>query len=314
MTEDLFAFMEITGGETEDAGGIGGAAHASYAVGSGLFGPPDWRWRIACHLHAVECASGRRRRKRKSDPLWLAPLLGLKRVLDPAGRRRRRSKSAVPPDLVAAHQLYLSNGPSRWETEARILAGQTDDEIACSTGLAPAVVATFEQFFFNVRDRLAAVDLILFDVIGYRPVLGFEGGDLRGLWAYFGYEAGAKMLEIVMAVSQDRPLPAWVVEGAASPASVEQLVAATKRAILALNRSLVSAGKLQKLFVIVLQTLELRKKPAARAQQNMPNVGGPAQGLSIGDLVITVDSPSSPASRSDSDQPDPNERELAEVA
>ena len=46
----------------------------------------------------------------------------------------------------------------------------------------------------------------------------------------------------------------------------------------------------------------------------MPNVGGPDQEHSIGDLVITVDSPSSPASRSDSDQPDPSERELAVVA
>ena len=86
----------------------------------------------------------------------------------------------MPPDLLAAHQLCESNGPLRWELEARILAGQSDDDISASMAVPPAVVAAFERSFFNVRDRLAAFDLILFHVIGYRPVLGFE--EQRSAW------------------------------------------------------------------------------------------------------------------------------------
>jgi hypothetical protein len=91
--------------------------------------------------------------------------------------------------------------------EARILAGQTDREIAAAMNVAPAVVSAYEQNFFSVKDRLNAADFILSTTIGYTPFRGFDEGDWRSLWAYFAYTAGPKMLELVMAVSQSRRLP-----------------------------------------------------------------------------------------------------------
>ena len=64
---------------------IDAAVRDSCPSGVNGFGPPDCRWRIACHLHAVECASGVDVEEQKRDPQWLAPLLGLNRLLDPAG-------------------------------------------------------------------------------------------------------------------------------------------------------------------------------------------------------------------------------------
>src|SRR5271156_4738197 len=87
--------------------------------------PPDWRWQTACDVH--EQFLFQRRRSRKSDPQWLAPLVGLLASLNPSRPRRRWSwlRSSLTPDLVAAHQLYESDSSSHWEVEARILAGQS---------------------------------------------------------------------------------------------------------------------------------------------------------------------------------------------
>ena len=88
------------------------------------------------------------------------------------------------------------------------MAGQTDDEIAAAMNLpAAAVVSAYEETFFSVRSRLQASDYILHEVIGYSPFRGFEEGDLQTLWGYFGYAAGPKILELVMAVSLDRGCP-----------------------------------------------------------------------------------------------------------
>ena len=98
-------------------------------------GPGDWRWQAARTIH--EQSEIRCRRRRKRDPEWLEPLRALIRVLadHPV---RRRWKAMVTPVLLAAYEIYQNSNPIRWELEARILAAQTDEEIAAAMGLDPA--------------------------------------------------------------------------------------------------------------------------------------------------------------------------------
>ncbi len=231
--------------------------------------PPDWRWQAARHVHERFLLS--RRRTRKSDPGWLAPLVALTASLNPCTRPRRRcswSRLSVTEALVSAHQLYESDSPCRWEVEARILAGQSDAEIAVSTGLSPALVATYEQTFFRVRDRRAAGDYILFGVIGYDPFGGFLEGDLRTLWAYFGYAAGPKVLELVMAVSRGRSLPDWALREAPSSAAAELLEIGIKVMLMACTGAMTPA-KLRKLVVLRGQVADLSRRTVAWPSQTI---------------------------------------------
>ena len=171
---------------------------------------PDWPWQTACHVHE-RCLS-HRRRKRKSDPEWLAQLVALVESLNPSSRPRRRwswLRSSVTPELVSAHQLYERDNPPAGRSRLASWLARPMRKSPAPRASAPAVVAAYEQTFFRVRHCLTAGDYILFGVIGYDPFGGFREGDLRTLWAYYGYAAGPKLLELVMAVSLGLPLPDW---------------------------------------------------------------------------------------------------------
>jgi hypothetical protein len=273
--------------------------------------PPDWRWQTALSVHRL--VRQRRRRMRKSDPLWLAPLVGLAEELSPSGGRRRQRTRLATPELIAAHRLYQADSPCRWELEARILAGQSDVEIAVSRAIPPAVVAVFEQSFFDVRDRLAAGDFILFGVVGYNPVAGFQEGDLRTLWAYFGYAAGPQFLELMMAVSQDRSLPTWAIDQAPCPAEVEDLVASIRLLLMASTGPL-TLSRLRKLRVLHSQVAELAPRPGGNSCLTTSHVPGSTDCFGFGDVAVRAEAPAAAVSEVDSGESASPKREFAEVA
>ena len=69
---------------------------------------------------------------------------------------RERLLEQEHPVPYWAYTLYsdLSNRRSRSEIEARILAGQSNLEIAATVGCSEACIETYEAAYFNVRDRL----------------------------------------------------------------------------------------------------------------------------------------------------------------
>src|SRR5687768_9212244 len=86
----------------------------------------DWRWQFA--RRAV--AAGRRPSPRRYDADTLAAVAYLRaqaRCRDDADRARLERQS---PDIAAAERLFAEWGLLQGEVCARILAGQTDDEIA----------------------------------------------------------------------------------------------------------------------------------------------------------------------------------------
>jgi hypothetical protein len=83
-------------------------------------------------------------------------------------------------------------------------------EVARRCCLPPATVDAFESLFFACREHLAASDWILTQAVGAGPWNTFAGGHTGAVWKYMAYAAGPNVLEVVVAVTTDRPLPAWV--------------------------------------------------------------------------------------------------------
>jgi hypothetical protein len=96
-------------------------------------------------------------------------------------RRRLRTEekqaglAAEAPGLCQAYELYTHAGMEmRGILEARILARQTDEEIAEEMGLLPDAVHWYEQLYFNVRERLHARTWILKTIRGRRQRRGLS--------------------------------------------------------------------------------------------------------------------------------------------
>jgi hypothetical protein len=90
--------------------------------------------------------------------------------------------------------------------EARILARETNDQIARKTGYSADTIAAFEALFFNVRDRLGRRDFIMNGVLGQAAVHGLHARDHDLLWKIVGYKAGPHVLDAMIG---HIPNPMW---------------------------------------------------------------------------------------------------------
>ncbi len=232
--------------------------------GQECLSPPDWRWATACLFHGRT----QRRRMRSDDLNWLPTLVSLAEEVYPSKRRRRRPRISVPPELRRAFELYQTWGPLRWDVEARILAGQSDEEVAAATAVPVTVVVAYEHAFFDVRHRLEACDYILGAVVGHSPFRCFDEGDLKGLWGYYGYAAGPRILELVMSVSLGRSLPDWALREAPN-ATDAQLLELGVKAMLMASTGALTPGKLRKLKVLRAQMDELKQKAPSKELKDL---------------------------------------------
>ena len=99
------------------------------------------------------------------------------------------------PAFVQARQLSFSPGRQRLELDCRLLARQTDQEIAEAMGLSPEVVATYEGVFYAVRDWLHARVLIQFQAIDLRGVPVDGGPGIPVLMKMSAYNHGPLVID-----------------------------------------------------------------------------------------------------------------------
>ena len=114
------------------------------------------------------------------------------------------------PGLFLAHQLFLQKAgdPIRYEVEARILARQTDEEIAKRVSMHPEGIRWYELIFFNVRDRLDNEGYIGRQVIGPAVAHGLRNISLDFSAKYWGYYAGPYMLDLILSdIDPSTPMP-----------------------------------------------------------------------------------------------------------
>jgi len=174
------------------------------------FRPVHWRWERSGLI-----VDGRLPFSRKRDDAW---------TLKAARFRKKLAKckdaydegclSEEAPDVYWAYRLWdvqKSDGDDvagdyrcgvRYEVEARILAGETDERIAERSGLEPGDVAAYEKVFFNVRDKLDRSTYIFHQVLGPAVQRGIYSREWDLLWKLYGYMRGPAMLDFMISAFQ----------------------------------------------------------------------------------------------------------------
>lgn len=206
------------------------------------FREPHWRW---LRISSIVDGSGPGFNRRYDDTA-IRNGLAFRRLLDQSHAAAADSVLAWNyPDHYWAHHVYREgNVPSmlgddrrahlRWEIEARILARQTDNEIADATGLDPEVLEVYTTLFFDVRPRMANIGYIVNQVIGPAVHRTLTMREYPTLWKLIGYLHGPHMLHAIMQGSIE---PSWPDSGksvrlAAQEAANNDLV---RHALLALR-------------------------------------------------------------------------------
>ena len=96
--------------------------------------------------------------------------------------------------LHSARQIFEEDGLRRAEMEARILAKQSDAEIAESCHVSPQLVALYHDMFFWVRSYLKT-DWCIHHTIGNGRHTGFTNQELRQLWAKYALAGGPVVVD-----------------------------------------------------------------------------------------------------------------------
>jgi hypothetical protein len=190
------------------------------------FRPPDWRWRRALHLHDERATPHGRR-----DDRWTRQAIRLIERLDAGSTPPGRRRTATDVVLDAAHALKFSDDPrGRWEVEARVLAGQEPATIATCLGVSCDAIEAFGRLFFDVGDRLDAVDYLAAFALGHGLYSGIAQDDLGTIVKIIGYNLGPPAVDALVSYwgwpTAARLVPLPATESAAMQRSVDLLVAA----------------------------------------------------------------------------------------
>lgn len=162
---------------------------------------PNWRHVLAMEgardPEALRCV----RRRRDQALFSLHEFLRDYRRVD-EDRDGRARLFARAPGQFYAYELMLERDEQEqraaYVIEARLLAGQTDEQIAKLTGTLPATVKWYHDWFFHVRDRLANKDWVVQRVLGPAAVRGRRDLSYNVMCKLYGYFGGPIVLDSLL--------------------------------------------------------------------------------------------------------------------
>jgi len=159
------------------------------------FQATNLRWRRCWYL----IRHGRRPSRDRDDR---ATIGGWRYLQD---RRARRDHSNYEwltqrhPAVASAHRLFRKATPlDRAEVEARLLARESDEDIAKKCGLSAATVGAYHDLFFDVRDSLDAEIYIYTNIIGPKAFARLTENDVDIFLRMLGYAQGPLMLDAAL--------------------------------------------------------------------------------------------------------------------
>jgi hypothetical protein len=178
----------------------------------------DWRWQMGLRL-----AGGLKVPRAWADP-------GIRRARRFAAAFRVDAAGCLLPAVAARYpvevetlRLKLTAPPAvRWEVEARVLAGQPAAEIARAVGRPAAVIRLYEDWFFGVRDRLAARSYVLHVVIRWFAV--DTAPTTEQIWKFFAFRGGTLVLDAVIRETSDPRPPAGPAGGDQFRTAIDRLL------------------------------------------------------------------------------------------
>lgn len=167
---------------------------------------PSWRWIRARWLFETNSRASPRLDDR--EVRRARDFLVRRARLEQAQNQDLKRPARPSPAIEAALQLACVADPlKRGELEAFLLTDKPLGEIARRFGLPTAVVASYHDLFYSVRDRPEARDWIMAKAIGCGPWNEFAGPQPVGIWKYGAFSGGPLVLELLIAVTLNRPLP-----------------------------------------------------------------------------------------------------------
>jgi hypothetical protein len=171
--------------------------------------PPNWRW-----LRAVQIDGGGLRATRALDGpdgfAWIRRALRLKRHFEQANNRADAMYAALYRDrpLFWAHSIWSDDrAPSRWAIEARILAGESNKDIADKLGTNEEIIDAYANVFFDVREKIYNTDYVVNVVMGDAVTRGLQERHYDLLWKLLGYRGGPHALDAAINRFVDVPKP-----------------------------------------------------------------------------------------------------------
>ena len=150
---------------------------------------------------------------RKPEWRWLRHLGGFKPWRDTFAHRMWACRAAKPNRiLLQVLEVYEGDHFRRAELEARMLARQSDAQIAKRMDLDPPVVSWYRGAFFDVDEKLEFPSWITHCVLRTEPsgVLGKD--DIPWLWKHTGYWLGLVALEELLQAVDRQELLEWGID------------------------------------------------------------------------------------------------------
>jgi hypothetical protein len=156
---------------------------------------PDWRYQQV--LESLDRYPRLRRRRAEADH-YLQPMQDYLFALRASRKSGQSLLSAQFPGPAIAWGLYRTGHPlTRLAIECRILARQSDADIARSQQLSLTGVEWYTQIFFDVRDRLDSRDWIAANVLHGAGLL--SQSDPRATIQQLSYSGGLAVAEHLLA-------------------------------------------------------------------------------------------------------------------
>lgn len=158
------------------------------------FVPLNWRFQDATNL-----AADKRMKWAHADDSLVGDCAAYLQAVDSATTGRERvAVRARWPLIHAASELANDTGLRRVEIQARLLAGQTDEQIAERCRVQPEVVACFEKLYFSVRHRLRAIDNLMKHAIGPGIHQGFGNNEVAQFFGWCALAAGPIAVDLMV--------------------------------------------------------------------------------------------------------------------
>jgi len=149
---------------------------------SDIWRPPDWRWRRA---QTLKDNSELPRTDDNDDYV----LLAIDYMRGKQTSEQRTAESIYSKEVLAS---------VKWEIEARIIAGQSDNDIASRLSASSDVVRFYEAWFYNIRDRLNNHSYI-FQRLIYPIIEVIDGKPSReAIWKFFAFCGGKEVIDEVI--------------------------------------------------------------------------------------------------------------------
>lgn len=142
--------------------------------------------------------------------MWIRRALRTKRRIARAGDRQEALYAAMlrDKDMFWAHSIWAEDkNQMRWALEARVLAGESNEDIADKIGSTPEIVEAFVNVFYDVRGKMRHQDYVQGVILGDAVTRGLSERHYDLLWKMIALQGGPFALDAAINRGPGVPKP-----------------------------------------------------------------------------------------------------------